>query len=240
MMRLTPLAATQRKALEDAAGPDYAVVFFDAFRERFDVARLLWHNARLRLTCPEAYEVHRSVIEWNSRFSIDRIPDQAVGVDPLTARLMRWVMQSWTRVEFFNRYLFGTVMPRVQLDFLPALACAGHVLLRPCRPLDGIEDYVRAGIAMQRLWLTATSLGLHLQPEMTPIIFRWYVQAGRTISVKPEIDRDAARIATRFEAAAGADGTAPFAFFGRVGFSSEPWARSVLKELGDLMVARRE
>jgi len=59
----------------------------------------------------EAFEAHRQVIEWNVRFSEDRIPEEAVGVDPLTRRLMRWVMQSWPRVEFFNTWLAGTLRP---------------------------------------------------------------------------------------------------------------------------------
>ena len=237
MMRLTPLSDTERRALLDAVGPDYSVRLFESIGDRLKVARLLWDNARLRLTCPEAYEVHRSVIEWNARFSIDRIPDQAVGVDPLTARLMHWVMESWERVDFFNRYLGGTVAPRIQLDFLPAIGCAAHLLLLPRRPLESIEDHVRAGEVMQRLWLTVTSLGLNLQPEMTPVIFRWYVRRGRSISAAPGIDSGAARLAANFESIAGVDAAAPFAFFCRVGAGNSPWARSLRRELGDLMVA---
>lgn len=235
-MQTTPLSDVQRAALSAAAGADYDVRIFATLRERVDVARLLWDNARLRLTCPEAYEVHRSVIEWNARFSVDRIPDQAVGVDPLTARLMQWVMQSWARVEFFNRYLGGTIAPRIQLDFLPAIGCAAHLLLLPRRPLLGVEDHVRAGEAMQRLWLTATSLGLNLQPEMTPVIFRWYVQADRSISAKAGIDEGARRLAARFEALADADRSAPFAFFCRIGAGAKPKSRSLRRELADLMV----
>ena len=235
-MRTTRLTDAQRGALVAAVGPEFDLVFFESLRQRWQVAGLLWDNARIRLTCPEAYEVHKSVIEWGVRFSTDRIPEHAVGVDPLTARLMRWVMQSWERVDFFNRYLMGTVAPRVQLDLLPALACAGHVLLRPRQPLVDLADYVRAGVAMQRLWLTATHTGLHLQPEMTPVIFRWYARAGKPISSLPAIEPAARALAQRFESLSGALPEDPFAFFCRVGVSDAPSARSVRKELKDLMV----
>lgn len=235
-MRTTPLTAAQRRSLADAPGPGFTVQFFESFPQRLQVARLLWQNAGLRLTCPEAYPVHRDIIEWNARFSKDRIPDQAVGVDPMTAKLMHWVMQSWERVDFFNRYLLGTVAPRIQLDFLPALACAAHLLMRPEQALASPADYVRAGIALQRVWLTAAANGLYLQPEMTPVIFRWYVQAGRPISALPAIDRGARSLAARFDALAGAEAGAPFAFFCRVGNSSEPAARSIRKEVGDLLI----
>lgn len=236
-MHTTPLTAAQRAALVAAVGRDYELTFFESLRDRLRVAGLLWENARIRLTCPEAYLVHKSVIEWGARFSKDRIPEQAVGVDPLTARLMRTVMKSWERVDFFNRYLMGTVAPRIQLDFVPALACAAHVLLRPRAPLAALSDYVRAGVAMQRLWLTATQVGLHLQPAMTPVIFRWYVQAGERISSLPAIDTAAQALAGRFETLAGGARDAPFAFFGRVGVSAVPTSRSVRKDLAELMLA---
>lgn len=234
-MRTTPLTEAQRAALLAAVAPDYELTLFETFRDRLRVAGLLWKNAHIRLTCPEAYLVHKSVIEWGARFSKDRIPEQAVGVDPLTARLMRTVMQSWGRVEFFNRYLMGTVAPRIQLDFVPALACAAHVLLRPREPLVELADYVRAGVAMQRLWLTATSVGLHLQPAMTPVIFRWYVQAGERISSAATIDAAARTLAGRFERLAAVGRDDPFAFFCRIGVSAVPTSRSTRKELIELM-----
>ena len=233
-LRTTPLAPDARAALVEAVGSDCRLMFFDSFGRRLAVARLLWYNADLRLTCPEAYTVHRDVIEWGARFSKDRIPEQAVGVDPLTARLMRWVMQRWERVEFFNRYLLGTVAPRVQLDWIPALACAAHVLLLPARPLATIEDRVRAGIAMQRLWLTAERYGLQLQPEMTPVIFRWYARTGRRISKLQSIDEGAARLADRFEHLAGVGPDTPFAFFCRIGYGRPASSRSLRKPLDEL------
>jgi nitroreductase family protein len=234
-MRTTPLTDAQRQALGAAPGPAYELRFLESRPERMKVAGLLWDNAYIRLTCPEAYEVHRQIIDWGARFSKDRIPEQAVGVDPLTGRLMKWVMQRWTRVEFFNRYLLGTVGPRIQLDLVPALSCAAHVLLQAREPVNDLAGYVRAGIAMQRLWLTATALGLHLQPEMTPIIFRWYARAGRSVSASPEIDRRVLSLAHRLEALVGAKDDDALLFFCRIGRSDVPDARSIRKDLRDLM-----
>ena len=201
------------------------------------MAKLLWNSAKIRLTCPEAFHVHCEIIEWGKCFSTDRIPEQAVGVDPLTAKLMKWVMKSWERVDFFNRYLLGTIVPRIQLDFIPALACAGHLLLRPA---DAKRlDPVATGIALQRLWLTTTSLGLYLQPEMTPIIFRWYVQAGRSISTTPQIDLAAKSLAAGFEALAGSTPADDFCFFCRVGHSARPKSRSTRKAVADLLISAK-
>ena len=99
---------------------------------------------------------------------------------------MRWAMQDWRRVEFLNTYLGGTLAPRIQLDFVPALACAAHFLVVANMHPARVDDYIAAGGAMQRFWLTGTRLGLHLQPEMTPLIFSMYAREGRRFSIRQE------------------------------------------------------
>lgn len=233
-MSTTPLLPTQKEALIAAVGEDYILQFFESFRERLAVARLLWRNAYIRLTTPEAYPVHRDIIEWNAQFSEDRIPDQAVGTDPATTKLMHWVMHTWERVDFFNRFLAGTIIPRVELDFVPAVACAGHILMRPSSSQTEMPDYVRSGIALQRLWLTVTALGLHLQPEMTPVIFLWYERSGKTFTAQPNIMAHTHELATRFEKMANVEQSGDFAFFCRVGHAPSPYSRSVRIPLFDL------
>lgn len=234
-MRLQPLTAEQFAALGRAVGDRFSVRFFSDLSDRWAIARLLWANARIRLTCREAFAVHRNIIEWGARYSETKVPDQAVGVDPATARLMRWVMKSWTRVEFFNRYLLGTVPPRIQLDLLPALFCASHLLILPKSVPDSLEDWIDLGGAIQRLWLTATQQGLHLQPQMTPVIFRWYVQSERSFSADPGQFRQAKVLSGSFEQWLGCSGATPFGFFCRVGNSQPPWSRSIRLSLKQLI-----
>ena len=238
-MRSTPLSESQRRRLSESVGPEFTVQYFSSWRERLAMAGLLWDSAFIRLSCPEALPVHRDIIEWGARFSADRIPERALGIDPLTGILMKWAMQSWQRVAFFNRYLMGTVFPRIQMDFVPALACAAHLLLRPRQPPAVLLDHVRAGIALQRLWLTAAACGLHLQPLMAPVIFRWYVRAGTKISAIPEIDRLAKLSTEQFEEMAAAWPDDGFSFLCRVGQSRLPWSRSLRQKLDDLMLVAR-
>ena len=234
-MKTRPLTAEQKLALERAVGDQFVLQFFEPLARRRQVARLLWDSAYLRLSCREAFEVHRRVIEWGARFSDDKIPAQAVGVDAVTEKLMRWVMHSWERVAFFNKYLAGTIAPRVQLDVLPALGCAAHVLMKPVRVPSGFLDYVHAGLAMQRLWLAASAAGLHLQPEMTPVIFRWYARNRAPISADPRINVASERLAQQFEAVCGDSPDAPYAFFCRVGVAPVPASRSLRLKLETLL-----
>jgi nitroreductase len=234
-MRMTPLTSVQREALRGAPGSGYTIQFFESFSQRYTIARLLWANAYIRLTCPEAYQVHKNVIEWGARFSKNRIPERAVGVDRATARLMHWVMQSWERVEFFNRYLLGTIAPRVQLDLLPALSCAGHIAVHAEKRPESIVDFVAAGVAMQRLWLTAAAQGLYLQPEMTPIIFGWYQACGTPLSRNRKVNLNVSKAARRTQELFGMRKASSSVFFCRVGYSAPPDSRSLRKELPELM-----
>jgi nitroreductase len=236
-MRMTRLTYAQREALSLAPGSAYNIQFFESFSLRCAVARLLWANAYVRMTCPEAYQVHKKVIEWGMDFSKTGIPERAVGVGRGTARLMRYVMRSWERVEFFNRYLFGTVAVRVQLDFLPAICCAGHIALHARKIPESIVDFVAAGVAMQRLWLTAAAQDLHLQPEMTALIFGWYQDHGTTLSRDRNVNMNASKVARRTSELFGVKEASSSVFFCRVGYSAPPDSRSLRKDLSELITA---
>jgi nitroreductase len=231
------LDAREKAALAAALPPGYQVFWLEGFGSRLACARLMYRNAGLRLTMPEAHQVHQAVIEWRARYSTDRIPDQALGVDALTARLMRWIMQSWRRVDFFNTYLAGTVAPRLQMDLIPGLACAAHFVLLADAAPRAIDDYVAAGRAMQRFWLSATALGLQLQPELTPLIFARYVRERRVFSRTAGMHERAAALAAQLDALIGAGRAERAVFMGRIGAGAAPKARSIRRPLKDLIVS---
>ncbi|HFD40394.1 MAG TPA: thiamine biosynthesis protein ThiF [Anaerolineae bacterium] len=227
--RTRPLTPREKQALEASVGDRYRVLWLESPRDRLRAALLMFHNAKLRLTMPEAYEVHKRVIEWNADYSEDKIPDRAVGLDPLTLRLMRWAMASWRRVAFLNRWLAGTWLPRIELDLLPGLFCAAHFALVADTEPQGIDDYLVAGRALQRFWLTATALGLQLQPEMTPVIFSGYVHRGIPFTDTKSVRRGAKKLARRFCGIYGEP--ARIVFAGRIGAGAPPRARSVRRPL---------
>lgn len=228
--RLNP---DQKATLETAAAP-FTVYWHEGWRARWAMARLLFRSAKIRLISHEAYQVHINVIAWRERFSEDKVPDEAIGLDPLTLKLMAWVMQRWERVQFFNTYLMGTVLPRIQLDFLPALACGAHFRLEAPREPQSLDDYVEAGRSLQRFWLTATSLGLMMQPEMTPLIFARYAREQRFFTQNLRALRLAASIRDYLSTHWG-KGAAAVAFLGRIGHGSPPISRSRRKSLAALL-----
>jgi molybdopterin/thiamine biosynthesis adenylyltransferase len=229
------LDLAEKRELEASVGSDFELLWLESKSIKVQVAGLLFANAKLRLTMREAYEVHRSIIEWNARYSETKVPDQAVGAGPMVLNLMRWALQDWKRVRFLNRYLAGTWLPRLQLDVIPALACAAHVAIVARTPARTIDDYVAAGGAIQRFWLTADKLGLRHQPEVTPLIFAEYARERRQFSEQREMPDLARAIGDRLETLLGGDRARRAVWMGRIGAGPASRARSVRLPLESLL-----
>ena len=229
-----PLREDQRQALSEAVGPSHSLRLIEGLPGRLRTAKLMFHSAKIRLTIEEAYKVHRDVIEWNARFSKTRIPDQALGAGKATLVMMRHVMKSWARVQFFNRFLAGTWAPRVELDLIPGIRCAAHFVICANTAPTSLDDYVAGGRAVQRLWLTATQLGLQLQPEVTPLVFARYARNTVEFSSSPGASARAKHIAELLADLVGRDVAERAVFMGRIGKGQTPTARSLRMDLNEL------
>lgn len=232
-----PLRSEDRAFLEASVGPDHQVVWLEGTRGKLRMARLLFLNAKIRLTIKEAYEVHRRIIEWDADFSIDRIPDRALGLDPLALKLMRWALESWERVERMNRYLSGTLLPRIELDLVPAMACAAHFFLVSRRPVRTLDARLAAGRATQRLWLAAAVREMQFQPAVTPLIFSGYVREGIPFTTNPRARAQAARLREGLATLVGSETLDGAVFAGRVGYGPDPRSRSLRQPVERLLVS---
>lgn len=229
-----PLTDEQRGALEASVGADHRVRWFGSRGNRLAVSKMLFSNGRLRLRLPEAFAVHRNVIEWGASESIDKIPDRAIGLDPLSLWITRWAFKSWSRVSFLDRYLAGTLLPALELDFLPGIACAAHfVIVAPTPPQD-TQDYVEGGRALQRFWLTATKLGLVLQPEASPLVFARYQREGTRFTASRACESLAHHVTQRLTSLLGQAVLDRAVFMGRVGTGKPAKARSTRLPLAAL------
>jgi len=235
-MSRSPLTDAERAGLAVAAGSGYRLHWMTSPAERWAMGRLLFLSAHIRLTTPECFEVHRRIIDWGKRHSETAIPDAATGLDPMMLKAMRWTLRDYGRVEFMNRWLAGTLMPRIQLDLIPALCCGGHFLLVPDRAPQAEEDWLAAGEAWQRLWLEAERLGLVSQPEMTPLIFARYHREGRAFTQVAPARATAARVNDRLGELFGAEVRDRAVVLGRVGRGPQASARSLRRPLAGLMV----
>ena len=233
-MKTTPLSAEHKRLLEATVAPDYSLSWFESREQKWQAARLMYNNAKLRLTMPEAFETHRSIIDWENRVeSPDKVPANALGVDAMTLHLMKWAMVSWRRMATVNT-LMGTWAPRLQMDLAPGMACAAHFVLKAKRPPESIDDYVAAGRSLQRFWLTMTTLGLYMQPEMTPLIFSKYARERTRFTSNARLEQ-AARDLQRQTEALIFDGAGHPVYMGRMGYGPRPTSRSVRRPVAELM-----
>lgn len=232
------LTQAQKKALENVLPDGYRILWFEGAK-RSQLARFMFDNAKIRLIIPEAYPVHKSVIEWGARFSATKIPGEAVGVDPLTAQFMHWAMASWERVEFLNTWLLGDLPPRLQLDLIPGWACAAHYALLAPQAIRSIDDYLAAGRVMQRFWLAATQLGLFIQPQMTPVIFTRYSREKRHFTISERANSLARRLDQRLLELIEDKPPDALFFMGRMGFGPKPLSRSTRRPLDQLIMGAR-
>lgn len=228
------LTAAEKSELESTLAPGFNVQWFESSDQKLAIAKLNFTNAKTRLTMKEAFAVHKEIIEWKAQFSETKLPEQALGVDWMTARLMQWMFHSWSRIEFANKYLAGTLMPRIQLDFIPSLKSCAHFALQTDKPITTTAEYIAAGRVLQRFWLTSAKLGLGFQPEQTPVIFSKYLTNNIHFTDDKSVIENAQKGKAMFEnIVQNAENTV---FLGRIGRSELPKSRSTRLPLDKLLI----
>lgn len=233
--KTTALSDYEKSVLSQAVGDKFNVKWADG-RKRGAMAWLLFNSAKIHLSIKECYDVHVRIIDWDCQTSNDKIPDHALGVSNISRKSMRWILKSWDRYRFFNRYFFSSLMPRIELGVLPALCCASHFMITSKYKLTTITDRLECGRALQRFWLTATALDIRLQPELAPLFFAKFSKKGDRFTDNECALKIAQKLPTALSRVFSDNEIDKWFFMGRVGFGDEPKARSGRLPLNELML----
>lgn len=138
-----------------------------------------------------------------------------------------------------NRLPAATLAARLQMDYLPGLACGAHFLIAvPGLDLDTMRDpatLLRLGQHLQRFWLCADRLSLALQPSLAPLCFAYYGRQGTAFTADPGLRAKA--VVLNQELAKLAPAPSSLLFLGRIGRPSSMGAqpRSVRRPLRELL-----
>jgi sulfur-carrier protein adenylyltransferase/sulfurtransferase len=216
--RLGPLAADDKACLSEVLGPGLEITWYESPQARLGIAGLNAAATDIRLRIPETYPVHKQIIDWRRRQSPTGIPAQALGLDKSSLAIMRWAMKSWPRMHRFNQ-LAGTFAAALQMDYLPGLFCSAHfsVRRRPgLAPGRQVEQLLEEGARLQRFWLTATRLGLVMQPSLAPLALAFLGGSGETFTSHRRMQAAAAQLARRCARLLPGEGT-DRVFLGRIG-----------------------
>jgi molybdopterin/thiamine biosynthesis adenylyltransferase/nitroreductase len=172
------LSEEDKAVLTAALGEELQIAWHESLRERLALARLNARATDIRLRIPEAFQVHKKVLDWNRDWSPTGIPAKAVGLDAMTLRIMRWGFGDWRRLQRLNAMPGATGPAILQMDLLPAIHSAALFTIRsatapgPAGPDP--ETLLRFGAALQRFWLIAEQRGLGMQPALATAIFAHY------------------------------------------------------------------
>jgi len=238
--RLRSLTKEEKSALSTAIGPDLEVEWYETAQERWRLSRLNARATAIRLMTPEAFRVHQRVLDWDRRFSPDRVPAAAAGMSKLSLGPMRWAMESWARMRLLN-FVGGILSAQIQMDYVPGLRSAAFFALRiRTRAMDGEPRPVRllrAGMAVQRFWLTATALRLALQPAFATLVFAEYGSEQQRFTYDERALSNAQRLGAEAALMFGKN-RAGIIFLGRIGEPNRrpTPGRSVRRALDDLLV----
>lgn len=241
--RLRPLTTGQKHLLTASIGSKLTVNWHETLGDRWRLARLGGRATIVRLSAPETFPIHQRVIDWDHALSPNGIPAGAAGLSRSSLWLMRWAMKTWSRMRLLNR-LGGTITGAVQMDYLPGLFGAGYFSLRmrdiPEDPLEKSVALIEAGRSIQRFWLTATGLGLAMQPNMATLIFAHYGENDPAFTSDPRTRRHAATLARM--AHDELDTGPSLIFLGRIGTPPARFKRhrSIRRPLPDLMTTAED
>jgi nitroreductase len=220
--KMRALTGEQKDRLAGALNRDIEIQWYESLSDRREIAALSGLATKVRLTIPETFAVHRGIVDWKNRQSEQGIPSRALGIDPLTLQLTRWSMGSWGRTKFMNA-LGAPTFASLQMDLLPGLFCASYFAIRLKRRSGGpdaaLVETLQVGQAIQRFWLTATQLGLVMQPCVAILAFWVYASAGREFTASSKARKTAQKLALGAGAMFGRN--EDIVFLGRIG-----WPRS--------------
>lgn len=238
------LSHEDKAALSAALGDELQIQWHETLRDRFALARLNAQATDIRLRIPEAFRVHRKVLDWNRDLSPTGIPAKAVGLDAMTLKIMRWGFEDWRRLQRLNSMPGATGPAILQMDLLPAIRSAALFTIRstvlPGAGRPDASTLLRFGSALQRFWLTAEQRGLGLQPALATAIFAHYGRHKIDFTGDARIRAKAKDLADAIESRGL--GAEDLVFLGRIGHSKRQSLRprSVRRPLTELILSNVE
>jgi len=235
--RTRALSKDQKSALAAEVSRDISLCWFESLADRRKVAGLTRLATEIRLRIPETFEIHNRIVDWDNLKSEHGIPARALGLDPLTLKIMRWTLARRARTEISNR-LGSPTFAALQMDILPGIFSAAYFAFviekRAPDPAARAIQLLKVGQSVQRFWLRATKLGLAMQPCLAPLAFAHYGRTGENFTSHASSLRAAARLALRMDQALCRPGEP--VFLGRIGWPRTSLeSRSVRRPLMELM-----
>lgn len=224
-----------KDTLEQAVGSDYEIVWYEG-RQKLDIIRALVVNGKIRIFSSDVFAEYNRAIDWEHKTSETKMPATAIGLSRPTLFMASFLMRSWICFITFNKYLLGYLLPVTEMDIVPGMMCGAHLVIKARSLPLSADDYVSAGEAVQRFWLTAAQQGLLHQPSMTPVIFSQYAQSCELTSQRTDVRHLLLKLrALMLRITGGADELDKTVWMGRIGYGVQGRSRSIRRPLAELL-----
>jgi len=132
------------------------------------------------------------------------------------------LLKKWERVAFANKYFH--IADQILKENGAKYGASGTFLALAI-PDDTKESFVRAGMAFERVWLTATSLGLALQPCTGTLFFMQRIMSHDAEMFSADEERSIRDAYTAISSAFNFDGKV-IPMLARIGTGAPPTARA--------------
>lgn len=140
------------------------------------------------------------------------------------------IFQHWSVMRILAALGFASIVAKQNAAVNASCAAMGAFLIERTEPID----FVRVGRAIERTWLTATSLGLAFQPITGVLFFKLKIQNGEAPIFSK---RERAKILSAYQRAADlfTANKRHVAFMFRIGKGELPSAHAVRFPLGEVL-----
>lgn len=162
--RQVPLETGHRRALLDAIKDRESVEL--RFVEEKDaiasLARTVGVNERLLMENRTLHDFLFSIIRWSheEEHTMPGLYLKTMELPLPVQLLFRFVLRYWIAVRLLNLIGLSRFIPTQSVPIYAASSAFGALVLTG----DADVDFISAGRAFQRVWLTATALGMNVQP----------------------------------------------------------------------------
>ena len=229
------LTPEERMALIRSGGGEESITLIDAVDALKRLGRVGATNEEVMLANRSLHNFFFSHVSWTK----EEDEEKKIGFYiktlelPPPAQAMFKAFRHWKVMRLFNKIGFNRAVAKQNAATNASAAAMGAFMINRTEPLD----FVKVGRAVERLWLTATSLGLSFQPLTGVLFFKLKIAGGEVgafSSQEQKLIMSAYAEASQILKA----GERHIAFIFRVGRGDTPSAHAVRFPLEDVVTVK--
>lgn len=222
---LRPLEPSHRDALKAVPlEPGVSVTLAEGEQLVTRIAESVSVNERLLMENPHLHKFLFSMIRWSKRDERRRPGLYLRTMEfPAPVRLMfRTVLRLWPLVRILNAVGLSRAIPKQSAQGYRASSAFGAIVLRG----ESDTDFFNAGRVFERVWLTATHLGLSVQPVTAIPYLVQRVKAGEAHAFSEPHKQHIADAGDALSSCIGLTPGEHIAMLFRIGYGEAPTAHS--------------